>query len=258
VALRPWLAPGGTSSIHYRLPLTGGEGTTSLQLVGLPPMRPLAGVVLSLCLVSQPTGATTSEFAADPVAALLRPTDGFWARQAPDRFRVRFATSEGNFVVEVDRTLAPLGADRLFNLVRAGFFDDSRFFRVRAGYIAQFGISGKPEVSSVWKARTLEDDPARASNKRGSIGYAMTGPDTRTTQLYINLVDNTHLDAQGFAPLGEVVEGLEVVDRLYAGYGEGAGGGMRGGKQGRIFREGNAYLDQAFPKLSKLERATVE
>jgi homoserine O-acetyltransferase len=113
-------------------------------------------------------------------------------------------------------------------------------------------------VSAIWKNRTVEDDLVRETNERGRIAYAMTGPDTRTTQLYINLVDNTHLDSQGFAPIGQVIDGMEVVDRLYAGYDEGAGGGMRGGKQGRIFSEGNAHLDQAFPKLSRLERAALE
>ena len=156
------------------------------------------------------------------------------------------------------REWAPLGADRFFNLVRAGFYDDSRFFRVRAGYIAQFGIAGDPEVATVWRDRAIEDDPVRETNKRSRIAYAMTGPDTRTTQLYINLADNTHLDDQGFAPIGEVIEGLEVVERLYAGYDEGAGGGMRGGKQGKIFSAGNAHLDREFPKLSKLERAVIE
>jgi homoserine O-acetyltransferase len=189
---------------------------------------------------------------------LLRLADEFWDRQGPERFRVRFTTSEGDFFVEIHRAWAPLGADRFYNLVRAGFFDDSRFFRVREGYIAQFGIPGDPAVSSVWRESSIADDPVRVSNTRGSFAYAMTGPGTRTTQLYINLKDNTHLDAQGFAPLGRVVEGMEVVDRIYAGYDEAAGGGMRGGKQGGIFSGGNAHLDRAFPLLTKLERATIE
>jgi len=155
---------------------------------------------------------------------LLRPADGFWGQQAPGRFRVRFATSEGDFVVEVNRDWAPLGADRFYNLVRAGFFDDSRFFRIRAGYIAQFGISGDPAVSAVWKSRSLEDDPVRRTNTRGTVAFAMTGPDTRTTQPYINLVDNTALDYQesddgdnvGYCVFGKVVEGMDVVDRIAA------------------------------------------
>jgi homoserine O-acetyltransferase len=189
---------------------------------------------------------------------LLQPADELWDQQAPSRFQVRFATSEGDFVVEVHREWAPIGADRFYNLVRAGFFDDSRFFRIRAGYIAQFGISGDPPVSAVWKSRSLEDDPVRRTNTRGTVAFAMTGPNTRTTQPYINLVDNIHLDDQGFAPFGQVIEGMEVVDRLYAGDDESAGGGMRGGKQGKIFAEGNTHLDEAFPKLTKLDRATLE
>jgi len=202
--------------------------------------------------------ARASELTVLPGHVLLRPADEFWSQPAPDRFHVRFATGEGDFVVEVHREWAPLGADRFYNLVRAGFFDNSRFFRIRAGYIAQFGISGDPKVSAVWSDRALEDDPVRETNTRSSIAFAMTGPGTRTTQPYINLVDNTHLDAQGFAPFGRVIEGMEVVDRLYAGYDESSGGGMRGGNQGRIFEEGNVHLDEAFPRLTKLDRATLE
>jgi cyclophilin family peptidyl-prolyl cis-trans isomerase len=202
--------------------------------------------------------ASAAESPTESLNVLLHPADDFWKEQAPARFRVGFTTGEGDFVVEVHRTWAPIGADRFYNLVRAGFFDDSRFFRIRADYIAQFGIPGDPKISAVWAELAIKDDPVRESNTRGSFAYAMTGPDTRTTQLYINLADNTHLDAQGFAPLGWVVEGMEVVDRLYAEYDEGAGGGMRDGKQGTIFSDGNAHLDRDFPMLTKLVRATVE
>ena len=202
--------------------------------------------------------ASAAELSVAPLNVLLQPGDDFWSQSAPDRYRVRFETSEGDFVVEAHRVWAPLGADRFYNLVRAGFYDDSRFFRIRAGYIAQFGIAGDPQVAAVWRDRAFEDDPVRETNTRGRIAYAMTGPDTRTTQLYINLVDNAHLNTQGFAPLGEVVEGMEVVDRLYSGYDESAGGGMRAGKQGKIFGEGNAHLDREFPRLSKLEKAVIE
>ena len=189
---------------------------------------------------------------------LLQPGEEFWNERAPETYRVRVETSAGTFVMEVRRDSAPLGADRFYNLVRAGFFDNSRFFRIRAGYIAQFGIPGDPAVGEAWRELSVEDDPVRETNTRGTFAYAMTGPDTRTTQIYINLADNTHLDAQGFAPLGRVVEGMDVVDRLYAGYDESAGGGMRGGRQGRIFSEGNAHLDEAFPRLTKLVRAVIE
>ncbi|HEY3570694.1 MAG TPA: peptidylprolyl isomerase [Thermoanaerobaculia bacterium] len=176
---------------------------------------------------------------------------------APEVFHVRFETSQGPFVVEVHRDWAPQGADRFHALVAAGYFDGSRFFRVVPGFIAQFGVAGDPKVTAAWKDRTIPDDPVRQSNTRGTIAYAMTGPNTRATQLYINLADNSRLDAQGFAPIGRVRSGLEVVDRLYSGYGETSGGGMRGGKQGEMLKGGNAWLDAHFPKLDRLLRARL-
>lgn len=190
-------------------------------------------------------------------SALLDPRHPLWRERAPAEFRVRVETSKGPFVIAAHRAWAPTGADRFYDLVRAGFFDDSRFFRVRAGFIVQFGIAGDPAVAAVWRSETIPDDSARRSNTRGLVSYAMTGPNTRTTQLFINLADNSRLDAEGFAPIGEVIEGMDVVDRLYSGYGEDAGGGMRGGKQGPIFEGGNAYLDRAYPLLDKLIRARV-
>lgn len=187
------------------------------------------------------------------------PADAPAAREAaPDSFRVRFQTSEGDFVVAVHRAWAPLGADRFFDLVRRGFFDEQRFFRVRPGYIAQFGLHGDPRVSAVWKERTIPDDPVRRSNARGTLAFAMTGPGTRTTQVFVNLVDNPQLDPQGFAPFARVVEGMEVVDRLYGGYGEEAGGSIRAGKQLPIEAEGNAYLQREFPELDWIRRARME
>ena len=191
----------------------------------------------------------------DATPALNNPRHKLWSQHAPELSKVRVETGKGTFTIEVHRKWAPYGADRFYNLARAGFFDDSRFFRVRAGYIAQFGIPGIPAIAAVWKDQTIPDDPVRQSNLRGFIGFAMTGPNTRTTQIYVNLVDNTRLDAEGFAPIGKVVEGMEIVDQLYAGYGEDAGGGIRGGKQGPIFDAGNQYLDRKFPKLDKLIRA---
>ena len=193
----------------------------------------------------------------DAHAVLMDPSHAAWSEPAPDVFRVRLETSKGAFVIEVHRAWAPYGVDRFFNLVRTGFFDDSRFFRVRAGFIAQFGIPGDPTVTALWKDRTMPDDPVRQTNTRGAVAYAMTGPDTRTTQLYINYGDNARLDAEGFAPIGRVVEGMDVVDQLYAGYDEEAGGGMRGGKQDQMLEGGNAHLDAHFPLLDKLRRATM-
>lgn len=190
-------------------------------------------------------------------AALTNPQHKFWNKRAPDMFQVRFETSQGDFIIEAHRDWSPHGVDRFYNLVRAGYFDDSRFFRVRAGFIAQFGIPGDPVVANVWKNQNIPDDAVRQSNTRGFVSYAMTGPNARTTQLFINLADNSRLDKEGFAPIGKVIEGMQVVDQLYAGYGEDAGGGMRGGKQGKIFEGGNVYLDREFPKLDKLRRARV-
>lgn len=176
---------------------------------------------------------------------------------APERFAVHLQTTAGDIVLEVERSWAPVGADRFYNLVRHGFYDDQRIFRVRAGYIAQFGLSGDPAVTAAWKHATMPDDALRQSNRRGTVAYAMTGPGTRTTQVFINLAENVHLDAEGFAPFARVVRGMDVVDRLYAGYGETAGGGMRGGRQGPIESGGNGYLRREFPRLDVIVRATM-
>ncbi len=189
--------------------------------------------------------------------ALRNPETAFWKKKAPAVFRVRFLTSAGSFVVEARRAWAPLGVDRFYNLVRAGFFDDSRFYRVRAGFIAQFGIAGDPAVARTWRDRTIADDPVAGTNTKGHLAFAMTGKDTRTTQIYISLADNSRLDKDGFAAFAEVVDGIEVVDRIYCGYGEESGGGMRGGKQAKLFEDGNAHLDREYPRLDRLIRARV-
>jgi cyclophilin family peptidyl-prolyl cis-trans isomerase len=216
-------------------------------------------LLLALAAVASCRGASVPSPVPSAAArsALRNPESPFWKEPAPAAFRVRFETTQGSFVVQVTREWAPLGADRFYGLVRSGFFDDSRFFRVRPAYIAQFGLPGDPAIAAVWKDRAFPDDPPRTSNVRGTLGYAMTGPNTRTTQIYINLVDNKQLDPQGFAPFARVVEGMDVVDRLYSGYGETAGGGVRAGQQGRILAEGNAHLDRDFPKLDHLVRAVV-
>ena len=189
--------------------------------------------------------------------ALLEPARASLQYPAPDRFDVRFETSQGPVVLAVRRTWAPAGADRFYYLVRNGFFDGERFFRVRDHFIAQFGLNGDPAVIAAWKHRTMPDDPVRVSNIRGTVAYAMTGPNTRTTQIYINLSDNQRLDAQGFAPFAQVISGMDAVDRLFAGYDESAGGGVRAGKQGLIEAGGNAYLTREFPKLDYITRAYV-
>jgi len=191
-------------------------------------------------------------------AALRNPKHPLWSRPAPESYRVRLETTRGAVILEVKRALAPRGADRFYHLVQTGFYDDSRMFRVIRGRFAQFGIAGSPAIAMIWRHESFPDDPVLASNVRGTFAYAMTGPNARTTQIYINTGDQSRQDADGFAPLGNVVEGLDVVDSFYSGYGETSGGGMRAGRQSRLFEEGNAYLDREFPLLDKLLRATIE
>jgi peptidyl-prolyl cis-trans isomerase A (cyclophilin A) len=177
---------------------------------------------------------------------------------APATFKVKFDTSAGPFVVQVNRDWAPHGADRFYNLVKNGFYDDARFFRVISGFMVQFGISGDPAISAVWRGARIPPDPVKQSNKRGYITYAMgASPDTRTTQVFINFADNGSLDKMGFAPFGQVVSGMDVVDKIYSDYGEGAPRG-RGPDQGRIQMEGNAYLTKEFAKLDYIKTATIE
>jgi peptidyl-prolyl cis-trans isomerase A (cyclophilin A) len=196
------------------------------------------------------------EMGAASPSPLLDPSSATLNEMAPDRFQVRFRTSRGDFVVDVRRQWAPLGADRFYNLVRAGFFDGTRFFRVLEGFVAQFGIHGDPAVSAAWRVAAIADDPATESNTRGRITYATGGPNTRTTQLFINYRDNSSLDSRGFSPFGDVVEGMEIVDQLYADYGESAPGGP-GPAQGRIQAEGNAYLEAEFPQLDYVLEARI-
>src|SRR5580693_6064614 len=176
--------------------------------------------------------------------------------QAPPVYKVEFDTSKGPFVVEVHRDWAPNGADRFYNLVKNGFYDNARFFRVVTGFMVQFGINGDPKLSSVWREARIKDDAVKQSNGRGYITFATAGPDTRTTQVFINFADNAALDRQGFAPFGKVVSGMTVVDALYADYGEGAPRG-RGPSQDRIQREGNAYLTAEFANMDYIKKATI-
>jgi len=198
----------------------------------------------------QPSGAGTALDIKNPASAAFR-------AQAPDSFRARFETSKGVFVIQVHRAWAPRGADRFYNLVRAGYYDGVRFFRVLPGFMAQFGIHGDPAVSAAWREQRIPDDPVRRTNIRGMISFATAGPGTRTTQVFINFANNDRLDAMGFAPFGEVVEGMDVVDRLYADYGEGAPRG-RGPDQGRMQAEGNAYLERDFARLDMVKTARIE
>ncbi len=185
------------------------------------------------------------------------PADPGFAQQAPDSFRVRLSTTKGEFVIAVHRAWAPHGVDRFYNLVRSGFYNGVRFFRVIPGFMAQFGIHGDAAVTAAWRPRVIPDDPVRRTNGRGMVTYATAGPGTRTTQVFINYRDNNGLDAGGFAPFGQVVAGMDVVDALFGGYGEGAPQG-RGPEQYRLNVEGEKYLARQFPKLDKINKATVE
>ena len=188
-------------------------------------------------------------------AALLAPAKA--VEKAPAVFKVKFATSKGDFVVEAHRDWAPNGVDRLYNLAKIGYLDNCEFFRNVAGFMVQFGIHADPAVSAKWRDAQIPDDPAGVqSNKRGFLTFATAGPNTRTTQLFINFADNSRLDSMGFAPIGQVVKGMEIVDSLYAGYGESAPNGM-GPEQGRIQAEGNAYLKKDFPKLDYIKTAKI-
>ncbi len=168
---------------------------------------------------------------------------------------VAVETSQGEFVIAVHPEWAPLGAQRFLALVESGYYDDARFHRVVPNFIVQWGLAGDPALSAEWMNAFISDDPVVPSNTRGRIAFAFTEPGTRATQVYINLVDNVRLDSTGFAPFGEVVSGMEVVDALYSGYGEDSGGGVRRGDQSRIVAEGNLYLDHEYPLLDRLIRA---
>jgi peptidyl-prolyl cis-trans isomerase A (cyclophilin A) len=180
--------------------------------------------------------------------ALLHP--GTLTAKAPEVFQAKFTTTKGDFVVEVTRAWAPLGADRFYNLVKHGFFTDAAFFRVVPGFIIQFGLSADPGVNKVWREANIQDDRVTQSNRPGTLTFATAGPNTRTTQLFINFGNNTFLDGQGFAPFGRVVSGMEVVQKLYSGYGERP-------DQGSITMQGKAYLDKSFPNLDSIQSATI-
>ena len=186
--------------------------------------------------------------------ALLRPA--LLKDKAPETYQVKFETSKGDFTVSVTRAWAPLGADRFYDLAKHHFFDNESFFRVLKGFVAQFGISAYPPVNAVWEKATIKDDPVTESNKKYFLTFATAGPNTRTTQLFINLADNPRLDTMGFAPFGQVTDGMNVVDTLYADYGEGAPGGS-GPNQDEIQKQGKPYLDKNFPKLDYIKTTTL-
>jgi len=187
---------------------------------------------------------------------LLKPNVRAERAAAPDTFVVRFTTTRGPFDVQFIRAWAPRGADRVYYLVRNRYYDGVRFFRVLPGFVAQFGESGDPRIAKLWDVRTFPDDPVKQSNTRGTVTFATAGPNTRTTQLFVSTANNARLDKLGFAPLGRVVSGMNVVDSLYSGYGEGPPKG-KGPDQDRMAAEGDAYLAKNFPKLDWIRSAKV-
>ena len=208
----------------------------------------IAATMLAAC------GAQVGRDAAKPTSDVgLPPTS---SAEAPSTFKVRFETSKGSFILEAHRAWAPKGVDRLYSLVKSGFFDNTRFFRTVTGFMVQFGVHGDPAVNAAWENLAIADDSVAQQNTRGRMSFAMAGPGTRTTQVFINLVDNRPLDAMGFAPVAEVIEGMAVVDSLYAGYGDAPPAGF-GPDQMRLMREGNSYLDKEFPKLDFIRTARL-
>lgn len=192
----------------------------------------------------------TKAAAASAKEALVKPASA--TEKAPDVFKARFETSKGTFVVEVHRDWAPLGADRFYNLVKIGFFDGIRFFRVVPNFVVQFGIHGEPSVSGAWRSARIQDDPVKESNKKGYVTYAMGGPGSRTTQVFINLKDNSPLDKQGFAPFGKIVDGMDVVEKLNGEYGD-----SLTQLQGQIQAEGNLFLAKRAPNLDFIKKASL-
>jgi peptidyl-prolyl cis-trans isomerase A (cyclophilin A) len=208
--------------------------------------------VLTACAALAGCGGSSSDSnsAASPPSALLHPEK--LHAKAPQLYTVTFKTTKGTFQVQVHRTWAPIGADRFYNLVKAHFYDGVKFFRVVPGFVVQFGISPSPKVSKAWKNATIKDDTPTVQNTLGGMTFAAAGPNTRTTQVFINLGDNTNLDSQGFAPFGAVTSGLPVVEKLYSGYGD-----KPTPQQGEMLAQGNAWLDKHYPKLDEIQSARV-
>jgi peptidyl-prolyl cis-trans isomerase A (cyclophilin A) len=224
-------------------------------------MRRVLRLVVALALVGALAGCgggggggssagTTTTVASKPGSALLHP--GQLTGEAPARYTAVFRTTKGTFRVEVTRAWAPRGADRFYNLVGSGFYDGVRFFRVVPGFVVQFGIHPKPAVAQAWQNADIQDDPVKQSNVRGTITFATAGPNTRTTQVFVNLADNSQLDSQGFAPFGRIAGGMDVIGRLYSGYGD-----QPTGAQGQMVAEGDAFVRREFPKLDRIVSAKI-
>lgn len=213
----------------------------------------LAGLAIAMTMVSVQGSGQSDR------ALLLQPDNPEMNRRAPEIAHVRLETTRGIIRLELRRAWAPHGVDRFYNLVRHGYYDNAAIFRVRAGLWAQFGINGDPKIAQLWRTRTILDDPRVESNVRGTMAFAFKDPNGRTTQVFINLRDNSagH-DREPFVPIAKVVEGMEVADALYSEYGETSGGGIRGGKQDPVFAGGNDFLKRNFPRLDYIKKATIE
>jgi len=222
------------------------------------PMNAVRRLLTTLAMLCASAGCTTVDRAPQTHSLLLQPNAPAMNLRSPEIFRVRLETNKGDIVIEVHRDWAPRGADRFYNLVVGGYYDGARFFRVIAGRWAQFGINGEPQIANRWRTNSIPDDPAGQSNVRGTVAFAFAVRNGRTTQIFINLQDNsaTH-DREPFVPFGWVVAGMEIADALNTEYGESAGGGIRGGKQDPIFQGGNKYLEANFPHLDYIKRAVV-
>jgi len=256
----------------FRAPVPPAVGGRSARLAGPAPHRSRwpGGLVCGLLTVALTAGCgggngsaeggaenTDTTASGDGVSPILYYPDRL-VETAPETFRVHFETTRGEFLVEVSRPWAPNGADRFYNLVKNGYYDGVYFHRVMAGFMAQFGMHGEPQVQVRWARATIEDDPVVASNTRGMLTYAKSRlPDSRTTQLFINYRDNSNLDLDGFAPFGQVIEGMEVVDQLHAGYGNIADLGGDGPDTRKIGYEGNRYLEENFPELDHIISARL-
>ena len=244
------------------LPLASASLLATLALAACSKATPEPGQSTSSGVEATPSAATASPAPGASAAlasavhpALLDPANA--KDKAPDVYKAKFTTSKGDFVVEVHRAWAPNGADRFYDLVKLGYFDDTRFFRAVEGFMVQFGLSGDPAVNTKWQNANVTDDPVAQSNARGFITFAQTNmPNSRSTQVFINYGNNARLDGMRFAPFGQVASGMDVVDALYKGYGEGAPMGA-GPDQGRVQAQGNAYLDKSFPKLDAIKHAEI-
>lgn len=212
-------------------------------------------LVLAVALATSAAHAQRAQRATG-TPSLRSPTAATLAPAGPDSFDVAFHTTRGTFTARMSRAMAPKGADRVWHALAAHYYDGNRFYRVIPGFMAQFGFHGDPAVTRAWEAFTLRDDPRKESNTRGTVTFATRGPDSRTVQLFVNMRDNVNLDALGFVPVGRVLQGMDVVDSLYSGYGEGAPRG-NGPDQDLISSRGNAYLRSRYPKLDAIDSARV-